>query len=61
MSVSTEQRMTILADLRRITGCKTHVDLMNFIQDRGLVSDLCVTVEDVPDSDLMSALVKLSR
>jgi len=35
--------------------------LMDYLQDRGLISDLCVALDEVPDVDLLSALVIIQR
>lgn len=53
-------RLSAIAKLRTIAGVKTHLDLMNFLQDRGLVSDNCVQLEEVADCDLNYALKKLA-
>lgn len=34
---------------------ETHIELMNVLQDEGLVSDEAVTIDDVPTSDLQKA------
>lgn len=54
-------RATLLTDLRRETGCKDDIALMNWLQNRGLVSDCAVTVDDVPVSDLNRALRCIQR
>ena len=47
--------------LRMATNSKDNVQLMNKLQDLGLVSDNCVTIDDVADSDLMQALNTLAK
>lgn len=53
-------RTTILAELYRITN-HSEAGLMNHLQNRGLVADEAVALSDVPDADLLSALVKLTK
>lgn len=50
-----ETRLKLIADLRYISGFKTHLLLMDWLQERGLVSDNAVTIEHVPDGDLSAA------
>lgn len=40
---------------------ETNVELMNVLQDDGLVSDEAVTIDDVPDIDLVNAYHRLSE
>ena len=51
----------IHADLRKKTGTKNNTELMNYLQDRGMVSDNAITIEDVADSDLMLARNQLNQ
>ena len=51
----------IMNRLAALLGTFNRTDLMNQLQDMGLVSDNAVTLEDVPDSDAMKAFVKLKR
>lgn len=56
-----ETRLKLIADLRRLSGCKTHLLLMDWLQERGLVSDNAVTIEHVPIGDLEVAFTKLKN
>jgi len=47
--------------IRHATGKKTDIEIMNVLQDRGLVSDTVVHLCDVPTCDLQAALEKLKK
>lgn len=47
------------ARLAAATGCDNPNDLMDCLQERGLVSDNCVTIQDVADTDAGKAYIKL--
>lgn len=59
--MSLEKRLRLIADLRSATNCRTHATLMDALQDRGLISDECVNIDEVPDADLLSALVRIQK
>lgn len=40
---------------------ETNIELMNVLQDDGLVSDCAVTIDDVPDIDLVNAYEKINQ
>lgn len=48
-------------ELSARTGATTETDLMNALQDRGLVSDNAAHLRDVPTADLIAAEIKLSK
>lgn len=43
-----------------LTGADNPLLAMDALQDEGLISDCCVDPEDVPESDLRKAVVKLT-
>ena len=47
--------------LRHALNAQTDIELMNVLQDRGLVSDEAVHLCDVPEEDLKSALEKATN
>jgi len=49
------ERELITVRLHKIHGTKTANDLMNTLQNKGQVSDLAVTLEQVPTLDLLRA------
>lgn len=51
----------MLERLLKAAGTHNPVHLMDILQERGLVADEAVNVEDVPDSDAVKALVWLQR
>jgi hypothetical protein len=48
-------RTTLISDLRKRYGCRTQDALVAELQRRGQISDLCVTVDDIADGDLIRA------
>lgn len=48
-------REKIHQHLRSVWGVTNNTELMNHLQNAGIISDNCVGIEDVPDSDLMRA------
>jgi len=48
-------RAKLASEMRAKLRVRTDIDLMNQLQGRGLVSDNCVTLDDVSDGDLIRA------
>lgn len=48
----------LLSELRRLGWSETK--LMNTLQDRGLISDNCVSIRDIAESDAVKAAKWLS-
>lgn len=42
-------------ELKREYRAKSEIDLMNIFQDQGIISDNCISIEDIPDRDLIHA------
>jgi hypothetical protein len=53
--LSASDREKIYRHLRSVWGVETNTKLMNHLQDAGLVSDNCASIDEVADSDLMRA------
>ncbi len=51
-------RQKLIQQLASIHGVIGETDLMNALQSCGHVSDCAITIDDVPDSDLIRALNK---
>jgi hypothetical protein len=54
-------REQILSGIRGFVGVLPERELMDAMQERGLVADEAVNLADVPDADLFAALVKLQK
>jgi len=60
MSKSTNwERRLLLAEVWKHTGTLDADRVMDWLQERGLVSDEAVKLEDVPTQDLLKGLKKL--
>jgi hypothetical protein len=60
-SVTHPTREELLSQLRASLDTNPPLDLMNKLQDLGLVADTAVHLSDVPDSDLKRAARKLNH
>lgn len=47
--------------LKSLLNLNSDTDMMNILQDRGLVSDLAVSAEDVADADAELAIERVSE
>jgi hypothetical protein len=54
------ERKIILKSLYAATKQTDQDELMNWLQERGLVSDNCIKLEEVPTTDLFRAMNKIS-
>lgn len=50
-----DPREILIADLRRKFNVPNNIQLMNALQDHGLVSDGCESIDQVPGCDLIRA------
>jgi uncharacterized protein YfdQ (DUF2303 family) len=54
------ERDILLKEICREAGTTDQIKLMNWLQDRGLVSDNCEKLEEVPTTDLLRAKNKIT-
>lgn len=50
-----DHRLQIITELITRAGVRSENELMDYLQDNGQVSDEAITINDVPDSDLIRA------
>lgn len=50
MSEQTDSLLALLPDLKM-----TEIEAMNLLQGRGIISDLCVWIDDIDDNDVERA------
>jgi hypothetical protein len=61
MATAEPERKVLAMELYRLTETRTEEDLMNFLQENGLVTDGAEWLRDVASSDLMRARNELMR
>jgi hypothetical protein len=61
MATVEPERKVLAMELYRLTETRTEEDLMNFLQENGLVTDGAEWLRDVASSDLMRARNELMR
>jgi hypothetical protein len=54
-------RQSIIGLIYKFSGVVQDDDLMDYLQDMGLVADEAIHLADVPDVDLLAALIKLQK
>jgi len=54
-------RETIINQLYALTGAKNGSELLDALQEQQTISDLVLTVEEIPPSDLVKSLNKLTE
>lgn len=57
----TTDRARLASLLRMATGAKNDTELMNYLQNSGLVSDNAVTIDDVAEADLSAAIEEVTK
>jgi hypothetical protein len=57
----TWERKILLGDLGRVCGSRDPHILMDWLQERGLVSDEAVKLDDVPTGDLLRAKNRMEQ
>jgi len=53
-----DDRKSLINEVKRQLRVWKDAPLMNVLQNRGIVADEAVTLDDVPDADLLRAIIK---